>query len=287
MSRPTTLLRPGSGLLAACLIAGALAAGCQREPEGQAGRETAPPVPETFVEDPTTMAWTGPIEKAHGRETWRSKPALAADITVELGGRVANQGRLVFKTDLSASRIELADGTVLVFDGQDAWVSPSVSDFQRARWHLRAWPYLMALPAKLRDHGTRLEPMGQRDLRGKTYDVARLTFEPGTGDTPDDWYLIHRDPENDRLAAAAFISTYGASVLEAEQAPQAVVYEEFTEVEGVPLPTRLTLWGWNRESGLQGEQPTVEVTFSNPAFITPEPDTFTRPADSVPQPITY
>ena len=286
MSRTTIFLRPGSGLLAACLLAGALAAGCQREPEGQADRELAPPVPETFVEDPGTMAWTGPVETAHARETWRGKPALAADIEVEIGGQVANRGRLLFKTDLSASRIELADGTVLVFDGQDAWVSPSVSDFQRARWHLRAWPYLIALPAKLRDHGTRLEPMDQRDLQGKTYDVARLTFEPGTGDTPDDWYLLHRDPETDRLAAAAFISTYGQPVLEAEQAPQAVVYEEVAEVEGVPLPTRLTLWSWNRESGLQGE-PFAEVRFSNLAFTTPGPDAFIRPEDSVPQPITY
>ncbi|MGH9361520.1 MAG: hypothetical protein ACRD2T_06345, partial [Thermoanaerobaculia bacterium] len=224
----TTPLPTGAGrgifLLAAAALTLTLAAGCRRAEEAP---EAALPEPPPRPSDPFSQQFATPIEQTHGLGAWSGKPALRGDMVATFGGKVRNQGTILFRTDSTASRYDFSDGTLLVFDGRDAWVSPSTSDFQRARYHLRAWPYLLAAPFKLRDHGVRFEDLGERELAGKTYSAARLTFLEGAGDTPDNWMIAYRDPETNRLAAMAFIDAYGKSLAEAELDPRAVVFSDW------------------------------------------------------------
>ncbi len=263
-------------LLAAALL---LPLGCR--PQAEEGTEAAIPEPPPRPSDPFSREFAVPIEEAHGLAAWSAKPALRADFVATFGGRVRNQGTMLFKTDSTASRMDLSDGTLLVFDGQHAWVSPSTSDFQRARFHLRAWPYLLAAPFKLRDHGVRLEDFGERALGGKTYRAAKLTFLEGAGDSPDNWMIAYRDPETNRLAAMAYIDSYGKERAAAEEGPQVILFQDYVTVEGVTLPTTLALHGW--QDGVVGDQ-VGTVVFSNLEFVTPEPGAFDRPDDSIEDP---
>jgi len=255
------------------LLPVALFGACQGPPPGEeavapAGEEAAPPTtPEA--------AFAQAIEEAHGLEAWRSQPVFAAEIDLTFGGQPALAGTMSFPTDLTASRLDLANGTTLVFDGTSVWVSPEDSPVPQARFHALTWPYFLAVPMKLQDPGTHLELLGERTLEGVPHPAARLTFAPGVGDTPDDWYVLYRQPETDRLRGMAYIVTYGKSAEEAGKEPHAILYDAFVDVDGVAIPTEWTFWNWNEEEGTHGE-PVARMILGNPRFIEADLGAFDR-----------
>jgi len=257
-------------LLSAALLLVLAGSGCRR---AEPPREPASPAPAADA------GFAGPIERAHGLEAWRAQPAFEAGLTVQFGGRPMIEGRMLFATDLGASRLDLADGTVAVFDGSRAWVSPASSGFEAARFHALTWPYFVAVPMKLRDPGTHLEPLGERRLQGEAFEAARLTFDPGTGDSPEDWYVLYRDPESGHLRALAYIVTYGRSAAAAAAEPHAITYHDFVEVEGVEVATTWKFWSWSEAEGIVGE-PMGEATLTDPRFVRPELGAFDRVEDA-------
>lgn len=226
-----------------------------------------------------------PIETAHGRDAWYAAEAVSANLSVSMGGNQILEGRMLFTPKVGEARLEVADGTVAVFDGERAWVSPAGAELPQARFHLLTWPYFLAAPFKLRDPGAHLEDLGTRPLDGAEHPAARLTFGPGVGDSPDDWYVVYRDPSNDHLAAMAYVVTYGGrSAEEAGAEPHAITYHDFQQVDGVSLPTTWRMWNWSEEEGVHGD-PIGEVTLTDVDFVTPSADAFDRPADAEEDPL--
>lgn len=276
MSKPGSLGRrtrggrtlPTALLVLAGILVGSLAASLALP---GAGADSA-------ADQAAAAAFTAPIERAQGLAAWRGQPAVEAGLTIDFGGKTALQGRLLFKTDMSASRLELADGTTLVWDGAHAWVSPAAAETHGARFHLLTWPYFLSLPMKLSDPGARLAPLGERPLLGKSMPAARMTFAPGTGDTPDDWYVLYRDPESDRLAAVAYVVTYGKSREQAEKEPHSLVYSDFETVGGVTLATRWTFYAWDAQQGVHGD-PIGAGSLSGLTFLPPPAGAFDPPPD--------
>lgn len=219
------------------------------------------------------------IGTAQGIEAYRSHKALQADITVTFGGKVMLKGVMTFDTPVGKSRIETADGTAMVLDGKDAWVAPADAQVPpgMARFHLLTWPYFVAAPFKLADPGTliadaRLKPLDAHRI----FPAGKLTFGAGVGDSPDDWYMVYRDPETDRLAAMAYIVTYGKTTHDAEKEPHIAIYEAYEEVDGVTLPTRMSMWNWEPGVGKVGEL-LGSLELSNFQFVEPDETDFTQP----------
>lgn len=225
-----------------------------------------------------SAAYAQAVEAAHGLDAWTSKDAVSADIRLSFGGNQVLDGRMVFTPSMGKVRLDQGDMSV-VWDGKTAWVTPADAEFPRARFHVLTWPYFLAAPMKLRDPGTHLELLGARDLWGEPHDAARLTFGEGVGDSPDDWYLLYRDPETHRLDAMAYIVTYGTSAEKANEEPHAISYHDFQDVEGVAIPTTWRFWLWNGDEGVHGD-PIGEAVLSNVRFVTPEAGTFTVPQDN-------
>lgn len=243
---------------------------------GQEAAETASATQETDATDPAD-AFARAIEEAHGREAWVSKQAISARIELVFGDNPALAGRMIFTPSMSKVRLETGEAAV-VWDGDDAWLTPADAELPRARFHVLTWPYFLAAPMKLRDPGTTLELLGEKTLQGETYSAARLTFDEGVGDSPDDWYLIYRDEETSRLAAMAYIVTYGTTAEEANQEPHAISYHDFQDVDAVFVPTLWKFWQWSEEEGIHGE-PIGRATLSDVRFVTPEPGAFEVPED--------
>ncbi|MCG8460193.1 MAG: hypothetical protein MI919_28245, partial [Holophagales bacterium] len=219
------------------------------------------------------------IEKAHGGGVWQQKSAITANISVTFGGNEMLSGRMWTDTPVGRTRFELVDGTVLVFDGRDAWTSPADSGFQGTRFHALTWPYFLAAPFKLDDPGAHLEELGERPFQdGRSLPAARLTFGEGVGDSPEDWYVVYRDSKS-RLVGMAYIVTFGKSTEEAEKEPHAVLYRDYVDVEGVSISTRWTFWNWSAEKGIFGD-PIGEVKLSHPRFVDPPPEAFQRPGNA-------
>lgn len=224
------------------------------------------------------------VEKSHRADLWRAWPAFESEITVHFGGREMLNGKVLFDTPVGRSRLELADGTTAVYDGNEAWVAPADAEFPMARFHLLTWPYFVAVPAKLRDPGAHVMLQGRTTVHGHAQDTARLTFEAGVGDAPDDWYLLYVNAETRVLEAMAYIVTYGRPVDEAEKEPHAITYHDFQRVDGVPIPMRWRFHDWSAADGIHGD-PLGEVTLRNPRFVSPAPDAFAKPSGAVPAPL--
>jgi len=220
------------------------------------------------------------VAEGHKQRRWDRQPPLHADIEVLFMGNRLVAGTMIYDHQHERVRMELDDGTIAVFDGSKAWVSPADAEFPRARFHLLTWPYFLAAPFKLDDPGTNLDERGVQQLDGRNYLTAKLTFDEGVGDAPDDWYLLYVDPVTSQLKAMAYIVTYGGvEPDQAEQEIHAITYENFGIVNGVVLSTKWRFWHWNEEQGIHGD-PIGEVTLKNVRFAEAEEGTFDKPADA-------
>lgn len=225
------------------------------------------------------------LEAAHDIKSWQSRQAVAADISVWFGGQERVRGSMVYDYHKNRSRIDMDDGTRLVFDGAAAWVSPASAAVPMARFHLLTWPYFLAAPFKIRDPGSHLSTSGMMTLFDQDHPTAMLTFGEGVGDSPDDWYVIYQDPVTDRLEGMAYIVTYGGkSRQEAEKEPHFIHYEDYVVVDDVVLSPHWTFFMWSEDKGAVGD-PIGEVTLTNLHFVEPEPGFFVRPMDSKEDPL--
>ena len=91
--------------------------------------------------------------------------------------------------------------------------------------------------------------------------------------------MFYRDPQTTPLAAMAYIVTYGKDRKHAEADPHVVIFQDFTSIDGVVLPTRWTFHHWKQETGAEGE-PIARVSLEHLRFVEPEDIAFARPADA-------
>ena len=230
------------------------------------------------------QAFAAAIEKTHGKDALAKQQAVQARLTVEFGGNTVLEGTLLTDTSGGKVRIDLDNGTHLVFDGQEAWTSPADSPMQRARFHVLTWSYFLLAPFKLQDPGAELQDLGQRPYRGDTHlPAAKLTFSSGTGDSPDDWYVVYRNADH-QLQAMAYIVTFGKGLSEAEKEPHAITYQDPVTLDGVTFFSHFLFWNWSEEQGIHGE-PIGQVKLSDLQFVTPAAGSFKAPADSRPEPL--
>ena len=116
-------------------------------------------------------------------------------------------------------------------------------------------------------------------MNGENYLTHKLSFEAGTGDAPDDWYVLYADEDSQLLQVAAYIVTAGQSQEEAEEDPHAIEYLNYQTVDGVPFATEWKFWGWRTEEGLTDQLGSANV--SNIKLLDDTGDVFTPPADFV------
>lgn len=232
-------------------------------------------------------AFVRSIEAAHRADRFRDQHAVAFDIDLRFGGQQRLEGTITLLTSTGKLRLDRADGTTVVFDGDAVHLSPADAEYGGARFDVYTWSYFFAAPYKMDDPGTAWTMQEDQSLGGEVvYDVGKLTFTPGTGDAPDDWYVVYKDPATDRLYAMAYIVTYGRSEEQANEDPHAITYEGYETVNGIPFATRWRFWQWSEADGLG--DPLGEATISNIRFLGPDAVDFGAPVYSraVPPPET-
>ena len=151
-------------------------------------RETEATPPEPGRIHPFAAA----VEQAHGYDAWRNKDAFETEFQLGPDDQPMMKGTILFEVGSGRSRLELDGGVTLVWDGQAAWVSPADAAMEQARFHALTWPYFIAVAMKLADPGATLAVQADQEVLGETCHVARMTFAAGTGDSPDDWYLVYQ-----------------------------------------------------------------------------------------------
>ena len=213
----------------------------------------------------TDASFAEKVEATHKKSLFVSKELVNFDLDLWFGGNKRMECQITMSPDFSRIRMELSDGKVLIYDGEEVYQMGDTTEYKTARFDIFTWPYFFAFPFKLTDPGTNWENTTYYSLNGRPYASKKLTFDAGVGDAPDDWYIAYADKESYRLYAAAYIVTMGRDQEKAEEDPHAITYENYQMVEGVPIATQWGFWGWDGDQGLTKKLGQAEI--SNIAFL--------------------
>lgn len=216
------------------------------------------------------------IEQAHELEKFRSHEAIAFNIQLSFGGKQILDGKMTLLTNSSAGLIEENNGKKLYFLEDKIYFDSTKMSLDAARFSAYTWSYFFLFPYKLNDEGTNWHDYADKNLNGVEYLVEQLTFNAGTGDAPDDWYIAYADKETKRLHTAAYIVTAHADLKEAEEDPHAISYSNYTEIEGIPIAQKWIFSTWRKNEGLTEQL--GEADLSDFEFVEVPDDFFKAPS---------
>jgi hypothetical protein len=148
--------------------------------------------------------------------------------------------------------------------------------------------YFFGMPFVFADPGAMAESLGKKNFQGQDYDAFKITFKKGTGDTPDDYYLIYIDPASHQLKLAAYVVTFPAMRKGRpidQLKPHAILFKEWQKADGLLVPKTAPFYKWTGEN-IEGD-PLGTLEFSNVHFSkkSPDPSKFAKPADAVVAPL--
>ncbi|OAB81550.1 DUF6503 family protein [Cochleicola gelatinilyticus] len=211
-------------------------------------------------------AFAQSVEKAHNKQAFLEHDIISYDIQINFGGNPRLDGHVVMKTNSTKIEINIEDGTKIMYDGTDVFLSPSTSEMKSARFDIFTWPYFMAMPFKLSDPGTKWSDLKQITVNNNEYSKAKLSFENEIGDTSDDWYQVYVDNTTNLLSYAAYIVTFGKTKEKAEAEPHAIVYANYEVIDGIAIADQWKFYNWSEEKELFGE-PIGNATLTNIKFM--------------------
>lgn len=280
-----------SRLLPAGILAGLALAFAGVQARGQAAAtatSTASPPPAAAAAAASSSPLEPVLARHGGLARWRGFGAVEYDMRWAAGARdlVDHQ---VFNLMDRTGLITAADSSYRIgFDGQEVWIAPNKAALSGgkmpARFYFSTPFYFFAIPFVLADPGVTATPTGRKTFEGRECDVVKVTFGPGVGDTPEDYYILYTDAGTHEVRLVAYVVTYpklrGDKKM-AELEPHALIYDEWQEAgDGLRVLRRGRFVDWNvQEAKVEGEvRGTIE--FTNVKFGTSAPDAakFAKPA---------
>ena len=216
--------------------------------------------------------FTQKVEKAHQKEVFTSKQAVQFDLKLDFGGQERLNAQLTLLTNSSQGLLAFKNGDTIIFNKDKVFYSPSITKDESVRFDAYTWGYFSFFPFKLSDQGTIWNAYENKEKDAANYDTEKLTFKSGTGDAPDDWYVVYADKKTNLIEKAAYIVTFSGDKAKAEANPHAIQYLDYKEVDGVPIATKWVFWGWKEGTGLTDEIGHASLT--NIKFVTVTDDTF-------------
>ena len=154
------------------------------------------------------------------------------------------------------------------WDGENAWISPDTLSQPNPRFWATTGYYFESIPFILADPGLSYERLPDETLDGESYDMVRVGFDDGVGDSPGDTYTLYVNKETAMVDAIRYTVTYGRG-RPASDAPvreTLFYYEDYTTVDGLTVATRFR--GYNFENGevidFKNEAWASEISFTRP-----------------------
>lgn len=243
------------------------------EPEGP---PAAGPIPESWVErrvaeahermeasEAGDLVWQS-IEAHGGLAQWLAQGTIAFEFDYRPVGNPERRMHTRQKVDLWRARavheeLDGGDGEQATFgwDGERAWIAPSAEAFPSpARfWALTPY-YFVGMPFVVADPGTRYELLEPAELDGQTYRLVKITYEDGTGDSPEDYYILYIHPESYELAALRYVVAYPGFFPEGGHTPEKLMrYTDYQRAGELQLAGTLDTYAY--EPGEDGQPGSV------------------------------
>ncbi len=165
----------------------------------------------------------------------------------------------------------MTDSAAFGWTGTEAWVMPAGAELPtNARfWALTPY-YFVAMPFVLADPGVNLEAAGQMEADGRSYDLVRVTFDAGTGDAPDDYYVLLLDPETRRVGGVRYVVSYPGFFPAGGATPERLMlYDGAQTVDGITLQEGFRSFAW---TGSGAGEPAAQGTLTAVRFAPETPD---------------
>jgi hypothetical protein len=217
------------------------------------------------------------IGAAHGLDMYKYQDGMSGDIHLAFTDGTQFDAHFTVDLKTGRNRMQLADESVLVFDGRDSWVYPAESAIPNARYHLRLWPFLVTLPLQLHAPGATLSGPADARFGSTDYDGLTLSFGPNAGDRANDSFLLFVDKQSSLVKAAACTIANGRPAAQAGAGAIAFSFYNFKQNSGLFLAENWTIWQYSIEQGIYG-QPIGQARVYNLEFYKPKESTFTPPA---------
>ncbi len=181
------------------------------------------------------------MEAHGGLKKWYSNGPLAFQFKyVPLdGGTVRNTYQTIDTWSNKARHQHVADQSQeFGWTGEKYWklVEDSTTfPFDMKFWALTPY-YFLGQPFVLDGEGVRLEKLADKSHKDQTYDAVKVTFAPGTGSSPDDYYILYFGKEDHKLAVIRYIVSYPEYFEKGKHAP-----EKFMEIQGTTVADGIEL----------------------------------------------
>ncbi|MEM1417759.1 MAG: hypothetical protein AAGH15_22865 [Myxococcota bacterium] len=210
------------------------------------------------------------VEAHGGLAAWLAKGTLEFTFAYSPLGRPEGRMHTRQQVDLwraHARHEEIGGDAVFGWDGERAWMHPGPDAFpQSARfWSLTPY-YFVGMPFVVADPGAKHEQLPDAPLNGRPHDVVKVTYDAGTGDSPDDYYVLYLDKATHRLAALRYVVAYPGFFPEGGHTPEKLMrYTEPMTVDGLVFAQRLDTYAWDPEAGEPGAKVT-EIIVGQPTL---------------------
>lgn len=228
-----------------------------------------------LASDGGRLVWDA-IEAHGGLAGWLGAGSVAFTFDYAPLGKPEARRYTRSRVDLWRARAvqeELGEGADARFgwNGEEAWITPSPEAFPSS---VRFWAttpyYFVGIPFVLADPGARFAVLPDAELDGVAHHLVKVTYEEGTGDSPDDYYIVYLHPETRRVAALRYVVAYPARFEKGQHSPEKLMkLGPLEEVGPLRFPTTLHTHAWDPESGV-GEQVTA-ITVSDVVLGEPVP----------------
>ncbi len=217
-------------------------------------------------------------ETAHFKTDFLKNDAIQFNILAFFGGQEWVNAKMTLATNSSKGKIELKNGSQIIFNTNKVYYSKTVKDTIGVRFEAYTIPYFFLLPYKLSDQGTIWTSYKNMEKDSLNFNTKKLSFAPKTGDAPSDWYVVYTNKKTNLIDKAAYIVTFGGTTqADAEKNPHGIEYLDYKVVGGIPIATKWKFWDWKKDVGFQKELGNAQI--SDIKFIKTETNFFDPPAD--------
>ena len=172
--------------------------------------------------------------------------------------------------------------------GTEAWATSDELPIDARFWSLTPY-YFIGMPFVLADPGVRLEAADTLTVEGAVAEQVRVTFDPGTGDAPDDYYFLLVDPETRRVRGVRYVVSYGPFNPDGGHTPETIMLYDGAQAVGGPAG-EVVLQGGFRSFAWDGDArgpgaPKARGELTDVSFAPETPDAaFDAPAGVGPLP---
>jgi hypothetical protein len=222
------------------------------------------------------------IDAHGGLANWYAAGPLAFQFRYEGTGRPAVDTDQTIDTWRSRAVHRVTGSTndaQFGWDGRRAWTL-SVGDDMPTNprfWSLTPY-YFVAMPFVLADPGVELELLEPEVLQGSSHDVVRVTFAEGTGDAPDDFYLLYFDQNTHLVGGLRYVVSYPGFFPDGGHSPEKIMeYSAPTTVDGITFATDYRSWMW--VDGTRADE-SAHAVMSNIRFLPWATGQFDPPEDA-------